>query len=223
MTALYKIPPKTAPNRNFSPRLGQHITSTIKDLTQLMQIPKLNVVGSIPIARSNSFSVLSHFIGGSLYKIRAALYKVCLATVLAGAPSAASAEPPGVVDRARVVVVDGDSVTLDGQEWRLMGFDTPEIEKAGCEGERRLALAAKRRLEDMIAAAREIRLDGGEERDRYKRPLGDLVLDGVNVREAMISEGWARPYNGGRRKGWCSRDSIDTLVPGDPPLKRKGT
>lgn len=157
--------------------------------------------------------------GDKLWRRRALVAAVL--SVLAASES--MAEPPGVVDRARVVVVDGDSVTLDGQEWRLMGFDTPEIEKAGCEGERRLALAAKRRLEDMIAAAREIRLDGGEERDRYKRPLGDLVLDGVNVREAMISEGWARPYNGGRRKGWCSRDSIDTLVPGDPPLKRKGT
>ena len=135
----------------------------------------------------------------------------------------ARAETPGVVDRSRVVVVDGDSVTLDGQEWRLRGFDTPEIEKAQCEGERRLALAAKRRLEELVAAAREIRIDGGEERDRYKRPLGDLLVDGRNVRETMIAELWARPYNGGRRKGWCSRDSIDTLVPGDPPLRRKGT
>lgn len=200
-----------------------------------MQIPKLNVVGSIPIARSNTFNNLSHKQAVALYKVWPMLYKFGLAAAIvatvatmpavahAPAPSAEPATKTQLVDRARVVVVDGDSVTLDGQEWRLMGFDTPEIDKAGCEGERRLALAAKRRLEDMVRAAREIRLDGGEEHDRYKRPLGDLVLDGVNVREAMISEGWARPYNGGRRKGWCSRDSIDTLVPGAPPLKRKGT
>lgn len=125
------------------------------------------------------------------------------------------AELFGVVEKSRVVVVDGDSVTLDGQEWRLRGYDTPEIDKAQCEGERR--------LEELVAAAREIRIDGGEERDRYKRPLGGLLVDGRNVREIMIAELWARPYNGGRRKGWCSRDSIDTLVPGDPPLRRKGT
>ena len=164
--------------------------------------------------------------GDKLWRRRALVAAVVsvLAAVEAQAQTPApSAEPSQIVERSRVVVVDGDSVTLDGQEWRLRGYDTPEIDKAQCEGERRLALAAKRRLEDMVRAAREIRLDGGEERDRYKRPLGDLVIDGVNVREAMISEGWARPYNGGRRKGWCSRDSIDTLIPGAPPLKRKGT
>ena len=70
------------------------------------------------------------------------------------------AEPPGVVEKSRVVVVDGDSVTLDGQEWRLRGYDTPEIDKAQCEGKRRLALAAKRRLEELVVAAGEIRIDG---------------------------------------------------------------
>ena len=160
--------------------------------------------------------------GDRLWRRRAMIAAVL--SVLSAVPASAQPVPesPGVVARERVTVVDGDSIALDGREWRLRGFDTPEIEKAGCEGERRLALAAKQRLEALVDAAREIRVDGGQEADRYKRPLGDLVLDGVNVREVMIGELWARPYNGGRRKGWCSRDSIDTLVPGDPPLRRKG-
>ncbi len=126
---------------------------------------------------------------------------------------------------APIAVVDGDSVTVDGREWRLRGFDTPEIERASCEGERRVGLLAKRRLEAMLAAAREIRVQGGTERDRWRRPLGDLLLDGVNVREVLIAEEYARPYNGSRKKGWCSRDSRDDLVPGPLPAReqRKGT
>ena len=36
----------------------------------------------------------------------------------------------------------------------------------------------------------------------------DIVLDGRNVRDTLIAEGWARPYNGGPRKGWCSRHAF---------------
>ena len=132
----------------------------------------------------------------------------------------AHAEP---VERARVHVVDGDSVTLDGVEWRLKGFDAAEINSAKCEAERRLGIIAKRRLMELLAAAKVIDLSTDGATDRYRRPLGDLVIDGVNVRETLISEGLARPYNGGYRKGWCSRDSRDDLVPGPPPAAPKIT
>lgn len=50
-----------------------------------------------------------------------------------------------------------------------------------------------------------------EPQDRYHRTLARVTLGGVDVAEIMISEGWARAYAGGRRKGWCSRDSRDDL------------
>ena len=128
-------------------------------------------------------------------------------------------ESPGVVDRNRVGVVDGDSITLDGREWRIRGFDAAEIDRAACEGERRLGLLAKRRLEALIASAREIRIEGGQEADRYRRPLGDVLIDGRQVRDIMVGEDLGRPYNGGRKKGWCSRDSRDDLIPGPAPAR----
>ena len=76
---------------------------------------------------------------------------------------------------------------------------------------------------ELLAAAKVIDLSTDGATDRYRRPLGDLVIDGVNVRETLISEGLARPYNGGYRKGWCSRDSRDDLVPGPPPAAPKIT
>ena len=143
---------------------------------------------------------------------------LALAAVLAAAATPARADP---VDKAAITVVDGDSISVSGQEWRLRGFDAAEIGRAQCEAERRLGLLTQRRLEQLLAAASKVELEGGTEHDRYRRPLGDLVLDGRNVREVLLAEGWVRPYNGGPRKGWCSRDSRDDLVPGPPPVPKR--
>lgn len=142
------------------------------------------------------------------------------ALVLSLAAAAPARADP--VDKASIAVVDGDSITVSGQEWRLRGFDAAETTRAACEAERRLGLLTQRRLEQLLAAAVRVELEGGTEHDRYRRPLGDLVLDGRNVRDTLIAEGWARPYNGGPRKGWCSRDSRDDLIPGPPPGKGRG-
>lgn len=137
-----------------------------------------------------------------------------------GAPTVASAQAAPAVPL--IEAVDGDSILVDGVEWRLMGFDTPEIERSRCEGERRVGLLAKRRLAELIASKQAMALTFSGQRDRYKRPLGHLEVGGVNVRETLIAEGYARPYNGGPRKGWCSRDSRDDLVPGPKPARETG-
>ena len=138
--------------------------------------------------------------------------------VFAGVP--ARAEP---VTLDRVSVVDGDSVTLDGVEWRLKGFDAAEINTARCEAERRLGLITKRRLTELLTTAKVIDMTTDGATDRYRRPLGDLTVDGSNVRDILLSEGLVRPYNGGYRKGWCSRDSRDDLVPGPPAMPKVTT
>lgn len=48
-----------------------------------------------------------------------------------------------------------------------------------------------------------------------------MRIDGADVGQMLIQELLARPYLGGRKRGWCSRDSRDDLVPGVPPVKRR--
>ncbi len=154
--------------------------------------------------------------------------RLAAAALSLGMAPQAQAEPLAVIaiiDGRAIAVVDGDSITVDGAEWRLMGFDAAEIATARCEGERRVGLLAQRRLADLIRAA--VRdavpttLTDSGARDKYRRPLGDLVIGGANVRETMVAEDLARPYNGGLKKGWCSRDSRDDLIPGPLPAREQ--
>lgn len=132
-------------------------------------------------------------------------------------PTTADDVPSGIIDRDRMAVIDGDSILVDGREWRLLGFDTPEFADAKCEGEHRAGLFARRRLIALVLAAQRIEVKFSGRIDSKKRAFGDLLLDGRDVREVMLSEGYARAYTGGKIKGWCSSSSRHDLVPDEPP------
>lgn len=85
----------------------------------------------------------------------------------------------------------------------LVGFDTPETYYADCASEKARGDAATARLRKLIISAGRVQLFLRNERDRYGRGLGSLLVDGLNVGDVLISEGLARSYNGGKRDGWC--------------------
>lgn len=104
------------------------------------------------------------------------------------------------------LVMDGDTIKLDCfghdiKSARIIGYDAPE-KNARCIGEFYQATRATWALRLMLWQARtiEVRLDGT---DRYNRFLALLRVNGKDVTPMMIKTGFARPYNGGRRKSWC--------------------
>ena len=116
----------------------------------------------------------------------------------------ANQPPPGVaVDRSSIRVIDGDTIDIGEQRYRLVGYDTPETGFAKCAEEQRRGTQATERLKEMISAASVISMSTVGHRDRYERRLGTLTLDGEDVGETLISEGLARKYDGGARQGWC--------------------
>lgn len=124
------------------------------------------------------------------------------------APTAQGSTGTDVTAACRVTrVVDGDTVYLAcpgaaPERARLMGFDTPEIFSPHCASEMQEGLAAKTYLRRQIAAADTIGMSFAG-RDRYGRRLVHLSLDGRDTAAIMIGAGLARPYYGGRRRGWC--------------------
>lgn len=110
-------------------------------------------------------------------------------------------------------VNDGDTFEARVQIWpgmqvttrvRLRGIDAPEKFGARCESEYRRAVAAEGALRQLLQA-------GGivisrVAFDKYGgRVLADAATrETANVSEALLASGLARPYEGGRRGGWCS-------------------
>lgn len=84
---------------------------------------------------------------------------------------------------------------------RIKGVDAPEI-RSRCEAEKLKAREAKQFTVAMLRNASAVRLDEIE-RGKYFRLLAVVYVDDVNLGEALIAQGLARPYDGSSRSSWC--------------------
>ena len=107
------------------------------------------------------------------------------------------------VDPRQLSVVDGGTVRLAGETIRLTGFDTPDTYRAQCDAELVQGEAATARLRELISRATTAELAYLPRHDDYGRDLAKLTLDGRNVADTMVGEGFARRYGGGQRLPWC--------------------
>ncbi len=133
--------------------------------------------------------------------------KPLIIIIIAFAHSCASAAAN--INAHEIYVIDGDTIRHEGESIRLLGFNSPETRQAKCESERKLGYEAKENLRIKIDQAKTISIqlktkrDGSPKRDKYGRLLGALYLDQKDAAQIQISQGFARPYNGGKRKSWC--------------------
>jgi endonuclease YncB( thermonuclease family) len=110
-----------------------------------------------------------------------------------------------------VRIIDGDTFEARVRLWpglemttrvRLRGIDAPEM-KGACAEEMRMAETASEALRIQLADGDVTIFNIGP--DKYN---GRVVADAAtrrtpNVSAALLSAGHARPYQGGRRGGWC--------------------
>lgn len=128
-------------------------------------------------------------------------YAGILATLaLLGTGEAVQAE---IIRASSIYVIDGDTVEVSGQRYRLVGFDTPETYHAQCDYELALGQKATRRVRELLASGRIVEIAVLPGQDRYGRGLARLFVEGVDVGMILMTEGFARQYDGGRREGWC--------------------
>ena len=114
------------------------------------------------------------------------------------------------LDAVVVSVHDGDTLRVLSQNRietiRLITVDAPELPpRARCPAEKAGAIAATRALQALIppGSAVKIHVNHGRPRDRYGRLLADVMTPKGDAGEFLLRHGLARPYRGGKRKGWC--------------------
>ena len=105
-------------------------------------------------------------------------------------------------------VVDGDTIKIEYQgtieSLRLDGYDTPEIFRPQCTAELMLGQVAKEVLEEVIGLGGEHEICVGPHRDKYRRLLGTMTINGEDTATYMVNNFLARPYTGGKREPWCN-------------------
>jgi micrococcal nuclease len=111
-------------------------------------------------------------------------------------------------------VIDGDTVAFQAN-WlpdplkkelsiRVFGVDTPEKSfRAKCPSEAQRGEAATAFTKHLVNQSQKrqmILMDW----DKYGgRVLGDVILDGVSLRQQLITNGYAREYYGEAKTSWC--------------------
>ena len=108
-------------------------------------------------------------------------------------------------------IYDADTfrVTIDGwpdiigksMSIRVLGVDAPEM-RGKCQSEKLAARKSKQHTVELLRTAKVIKLTNMQ-RGKYFRILANVMIDGVSLADSLIKNGLARPYDGGKRGGWC--------------------
>jgi micrococcal nuclease len=118
---------------------------------------------------------------------------------------------PGPVKAEVLKVLDGDTLTVRARIWvgqdleisvRVAGIDTPEL-RARCDRERILARQARDAVRAAVVSGRVRLFDV-----KYGKYAGRVLArveaeDGRDIAKLLTDAGLARPYDGGKRSGWC--------------------
>ncbi len=119
-----------------------------------------------------------------------------------------------------VTVIDGDTIKADirlgfgvsiFETIRLAGIDTPETRTKNAR-EKQAGLFVKSWLESKIKSGEAFTLKTEKkEKGKFGRPLGILVIDGVDICQLLISLKYAKKYNGGKKEPWTEKQLTITI------------
>lgn len=138
--------------------------------------------------------------------------------ILCAFVSQASARPPEYLEyyASVVKVIDGDTIRAKVKIWpkltelatiRVRGIDTPEM-RPRCPREKELAILARDYVRGLLKPGAIIKVQNIKLGKYAGRVVANILIQDtggrwVDLSEAMIAANYARPYFGGKRKGWC--------------------
>ncbi len=138
--------------------------------------------------------------GSLVNKILCAFFGVFFCGAAHAVPAVVDYVLDGDTFAAAVKLEDDISITV---RVRLINVDTPEM-SGECAREIDLANQAKEYTESLLPHATVVELKNIKDDKYLGRIDANVILpDGRDVGDALVKNGLARRYNGGRRLGWC--------------------
>lgn len=129
-----------------------------------------------------------------------AIIGVCFCVVANAVPAVVDYVLDGDTFAAMVKLENDTSITV---RVRLINVDTPEL-NGECDSEINMAKRAKEYTESLLPHATVVELKNIKDDKYLGRIDANVILpDGRDVGDALVKNGLARRYNGGRRLGWC--------------------
>ena len=93
-----------------------------------------------------------------------------------------------------LIVIDGDTIVLNGEKIRFSGIDTPELKQECIKDDQKVfcgILAKKLLLEKIGNKTPECIREG---KDIYKRTLAECFINGESLSAFLVSNGYAFAY-----------------------------
>ena len=88
--------------------------------------------------------------------------------------------------QAATIIIDGDTIDIDGVRIRIVQIDTPATFGPRCENELILGIKAKKRLRELLDGDAVTYQATGH--DRYGRTLARVFVDKVDVGGTLIGD-----------------------------------
>ena len=141
---------------------------------------------------------------------------IALALMMLATPVIAQKTPVGVTYDAKIVrAIDGDTIVIEAPYLpaplkpelgvRIFGVDTPEKSfRATCDSEKQRGEQASVFVKNLITSTKKYQVVLYDWDKFGGRVLGDMLFDGVSLRELLIKNGFARAYFGDAKQSWCN-------------------
>lgn len=141
---------------------------------------------------------------------------IALALMMLATPVIAQKTPVGVTYDATIVrAIDGDTIVIAAPYLpaplkpelgvRIFGVDTPEKSfRAKCDSEKQRGEQASVFVKNLITSTKKYQVVLYDWDKFGGRVLGDMLFDGVSLRELLIKNGFARAYFGDAKQSWCN-------------------
>ena len=141
---------------------------------------------------------------------------IARALMVLATPVIAQKTPVGVTYDAKIVrAIDGDTIVIEAPYLpaplkpelgvRIFGVDTPEKSfRAKCDSEKQRGEQASVFVKNLITSTKKYQVVLYDWDKFGGRVLGDMLFDGVSLRELLIKNGFARAYFGDAKQSWCN-------------------